>query len=186
MKVLSICASKKHEGGALGRPSASRSILTIAEEGLRRHDVALTRLDFVDISLPPFEGLTLADYEDAELKTVSRKVSQHSRLILSIPAYWGGPSGVGKNFIDLMGGAKYVDDAVSALSQKVIALIVIGAAEGDARRASEQIEYALMRQGAAVARSRLCLDDPGHLDPRSIAIAALAFAKSLARELRHD
>lgn len=187
MRVLTICGSKKGEGGLMARPSAARSLLGIAEEGLRRESIEPARVDFCALDLPLFEGVPLSSYSQADVAAFSRQIADYPAFILSAPAYWGGPSGLVKNFLDLLGGPAYAHDEAqtSPFDGKRVALIAIGAAWGDAARASEQLQYALDRMGARVAQSPLCLDDPRRHDPQKMATAAFNFGRAFAKELQN-
>jgi NAD(P)H-dependent FMN reductase len=181
--ILTICASRKAETGLLGRPSAVRSLLSAARQGLQRLGLSDRYVDFASLDLPPFEGASLESYDVAELRELGSALRNAPTIIFGVPAYWGGASGIAKNFLDLTGGGDYGTGSASTdtWSGKRVNLLVVGAAPGDARRAREQLTYTLGALGAAVGPHALAVDRPAEHDPRQLMKSAFAFGVAAGR-----
>lgn len=181
--ILTICASRKSEDGRFQRPSAVRSLLAAAREGLRRVGKSDTYLDFASVDLPPFEGLPLADYDGTDAAAVAGALAEADTVVLGAPAYWGGLSGLAKNFIDLSGGADYSRESAprTPWAGKCVAMLVVGAAVGDAQRGHAQLAYALEAQGASLFPHALVLDRPHGHDPQDLIRRAFALGVAVGR-----
>ncbi|BCH59223.1 hypothetical protein RvVAR0630_18470 [Agrobacterium vitis] len=102
--------------------------------------------------------------------------------MLSVPAYWGGPSGIAKNLLDVLGGALYDNpldqshERALPLENCLVALVVIGAAADDAKRADAQLRVTVrLMGGEVVSRSFLC-DNPRTEDPETLIRTAWDYA----------
>jgi NAD(P)H-dependent FMN reductase len=125
---LAICGSRKPAPGIESR-SAARELLRAVVLGMTDADVKPGWLDLRDLSLPLFDGRVAGDYGSEDLVAAAAEVEAANTIVLSVPAYWGGPAGAVKNFFDLLGGATYdlPPGKPLPLAGKVFALLVVGA-----------------------------------------------------------
>jgi NAD(P)H-dependent FMN reductase len=151
-RLLAVCGSRKPPPGTSGR-SAARELLRAVCSGARLAGVEPGWLDLRDLDLPLFEGRSLDAYPDPDLARASAAVAAAEVVLLSVPAYWGGPAGVVKNFLDLLGGPAY--DAPPGqpppLAGKVFALLVVGADPVSGPAALGAMRLSLACMGAWVA-----------------------------------
>lgn len=124
---LAICGSRKPAPGNEGR-SAARELLRVVCHGMTLASRTPGLLDLRDLELPQFDGRMPSGYGSADLDRAVAAVAAADVLVWSVPAYWGGPAGVVKNFLDLLGGPAYdaPPDQPPPLDGKVAALLVVG------------------------------------------------------------
>lgn len=162
MELLLLCGSKKPAPHS-DRKSATREVLKVARDGIVDMGLAdqVAFLDVREMDLPWFDGRTAQEYDNPDLQRLVDHVEKATCLILSVPAYWGGPSGVFKNMIDLIGGPLYeLDDAHKPFHNKLIGLIVIGASEGDAQATLTTLKSTLESMGAWCEFDHVVIDNP--------------------------
>jgi NAD(P)H-dependent FMN reductase len=94
---------------------------------------------------------------------------------MSVPAYWGGPAGAIKNFIDVIGGPAYDAPAGSALplQGKVIALLIVGADALSAYGALASMRLTLGSAGAWTAPRAQVIPNPREVRDAGRLLAAL-------------
>lgn len=150
--VLLLCGSRKPAAGQ-DKPSAARQFLGVVGETLREAGVACETLDLRDLDLPYFDGRAAPAYGSADLDRAEAAVRRSRLLVLSVPAYWGGPAGVVKNFLDLLGGAAYdhPPDQPLPLAGKTAALLIVGSDTDAAHAAHVSTRHVLGSMGAWVA-----------------------------------
>lgn len=151
-RILAICGSRKPAPGVEGR-SAARELLRAVCAGATEAGIAPDWLDLRDLELPLFDGRGPDQYPDADLSRAAARVADADTIVLSVPAYWGGPAGVVKNFLDLLGGPAYdaPADATPPLAGKVFALLVVGADPISGPAALGAMRLTLATMGAWVA-----------------------------------
>jgi NAD(P)H-dependent FMN reductase len=151
-RMLAVCGSRKPAPGVAGR-SAARELLRAVCLGMREAGVEPDWLDLRDLDLPLFDGRGPDAYPDPDLSRAAATVTAADVIVLSVPAYWGGPAGVVKNFLDLLGGPAY--DAPPGqqppLAGKVFALLVVGADAVAGPAALGAMRLTLASMGAWVA-----------------------------------
>lgn len=150
--VLLICGSRKPAPGE-DKPSAARQFLVVVADALREAGVAHESIDLHDLDLPHFDGRAAPDYGSGDLDRAEAAVRRSRLLVLSVPAYWGGPAGVVKNFLDLLGGAAYdhPPDQPLPLLGKTAALLIVGSDTDAAYAAHVAMRHVLTTMGAWVA-----------------------------------
>ncbi len=166
-EVLLVCLSQKPGPGQDGKRSATRQLLNVSKTALEDKQVAHELVDIRQTPFPFFDGRQ-PDEHGVPVSDVARQVAGCRFLVCAVPAYWGGMSGVAKNFFDVLGGAAY--DAVErtdVLAGKRIGAIVVGGATGDAAAAVTQLQTMTRLLGGEGLRATVALDDPrshGDLD----------------------
>lgn len=181
-KMLAVCGSRKPPPGSDAR-SAARELLRAVVAGAEQEGTACEWLDVRDVKLPLFDGRSLADYGDPELARVADAFARHSLLVLSVPAYWGGPAGVVKNLLDLVGGAAYdaPPDVEPPLAGKVAALLVVGADPLSADVALASLRTTLAAMGAWVAPRAHVIGNPRAIrDPAALVRSLTDFGAYVA------
>lgn len=181
-QILLICGSRKPAPG-VERPSASRELLRLAGEGVVAAGGRYDWLDLRDLDLPFFDGRSVSDYGCADLDRVGRAVRAHQTVLLSIPAYWNGPSGVTKNLLDLLGGASY-DAAPGTLhpfAGKLVALLVVASDAASGHSAVTAMRATVQALGAwTPPHSALVTDPRGARRPQRLVDAMQAFGAYVA------
>jgi NAD(P)H-dependent FMN reductase len=159
--ILAVCGSRKPAPGVNGR-SAARELLRVVCHGMTEAGADHGWLDLRDLELPLFDGRGPDAYPDPDLARAAASVAAAEVLVLSVPAYWGGPSGVVKNFLDLLGGPAYdaPPDRPPPLSGKVMALLVVGADPVSGPAALGAMRLTLATMGAWVAPRAEVIGDP--------------------------
>ena len=169
--ILGISTSLKPAPGTHGH-SAALSLLSYVLDALAaaRADVAL--LDLRSTPPPFFDGRVLAQRTHDYLHFAVACVDRAGGLLISVPAYWAGVSGVFKNFIDVLCGPAYdlPDPVTTVFTGKPVALLVVGADEESARAGAREAPRIMASTGArlvgspvAVANPRSGLSDPAEL-----------------------
>lgn len=125
---LAVCGSRKPAPGVEKR-SAARELLRAVVAGMTEAGARPEWLDLRDLDLPHFDGRSTEEYGSADLRAAAEAVRRAEVVVVSVPAYWAGPAGVIKNFLDLLGGAAYDTPPGRAgpLAGKMVALLVVGA-----------------------------------------------------------
>jgi NAD(P)H-dependent FMN reductase len=180
--LLGISTSLK--GGA-GRPapSAARSLLEHALTRVARAypDVAL--LDLRDHEIPFFDGRGGSAYGSDGLDAVSAAIEAAGGIVLSVPAYWNGISGVFKNLVDCLCGASYDGGGPTVLAGKPVGVLVVGADAESARLAAGQASAILRSTGAVLVAPPVVTGNPRQAaDDASPAQDAIALAAGVARQ----
>lgn len=148
MTLLAISSSLKTVAGDSDR-SASRNLQAMAVAYLRKV-VPVEPVDLRDIPLPFFAGTDLLANPCPRVQQLVSAIRAARGLLLAVPGYWGGMSGVCKNFLDLLGGADYDcrGGGSPLLIGKPVGLIVVGTDADTTQRAVEQAVATLTRLGA--------------------------------------
>jgi NAD(P)H-dependent FMN reductase len=149
---LAICGSRKPALG-LEKRSAARELLRAVVAGMTEAGVRPEWLDLRDLDLPHFDGRGVEEYGSPDLTLAAETVRRAEVIVLSVPAYWAGPAGVVKNFLDLLGGPAYdaPPDGDLPLTGKVVALLVVGSDEVAGPSALGSMRQTLAALGAWVA-----------------------------------
>lgn len=154
--VLGICTSMKPAKG-LTTPSASRNLLTLALDSLDKVYPSVCSLDLRDNNFPSFDGRFASEVANNSIHLTIKAINRSGGLLLSVPAYWGGVSGVFKNFVDVLCGPVYdMDDnqpIQTPFSNKPIALLVVGADSESTNVGTEQAKTILISTGAVLVGS---------------------------------
>src|SRR6266536_1521272 len=122
---LAVCGSRKPAPG-ISRPSAARELLRAVVQGMAEAGAEAAWLDLRDLDLPHFDGRPPEAYGSADLERARAQVLRSQVVVLSVPAYWQGPAGVVKNFLDLVGGPDR-GSGHSALGAMRLTLAAMGA-----------------------------------------------------------
>lgn len=159
--VLLICGSRKPAPGRTS-PSAAREMLKAVRSGVGEAGAESDWIDLRDLDLPFFDGRGVGQYESPDLDRTWEAIRAARTLVISVPAYWGGPSGAIKNLLDLLGGAAYdlPADAAPPLRGKTVALLVVGADELAAHCGLSAMQTILMSMGAWVAPTAMVVGNP--------------------------
>jgi NAD(P)H-dependent FMN reductase len=171
LTIVGISASLKPAAEGRGR-SAACSLLSYALGSMAdaRLDVAL--LDLRTAPLPLFDGHTPAQRRDENLHFALRCIERAGGIMLAVPAYWAGVSGVFKNFVDVLCGPAYdlPDPTSTVFNGKPVALLVVGADEASARAGAREAPRIMASTGAQLVGSPVCVANPrtGLSDPREL------------------
>jgi NAD(P)H-dependent FMN reductase len=179
--VLGVCASLKPAPGRQQK-SAARGLLYYALGALVPIYPNVMLLDLRDHVPPPFDGRFPNEHPDRQLQFLHGCIDRAGALLLSIPAYWSGVSGVFKNFIDVLCGPAYdlPSPSSTVFSAKPVGLIVVGADQSSARCGEQQARIILESCGAVLAGPPLAF---GNLRDETQSAASLALLPALAAEL---
>ena len=182
--VLGICTSMKPALGSNAR-SAARSLLSYALENLTIAYPKVFSLDLRDWPLPLFDGRLPGELGDPNVKFLTSCIERAGGLLISIPGYWCGVSGVFKNFIDVLCGPTYDmgESICTPLSGKPVGVIVVGADLESTRAATLQSASILLSTGAQLVGDVVSISDPrrGGTSDSSIGDALIALAADLAK-----
>jgi NAD(P)H-dependent FMN reductase len=159
--VLLVCGSRKPAPGLEGR-SAARELLRAVARGIEDEGGTCDWLDVRDLDLPFFDGRSVEAYGSRDLELAASAVEEHERIVLSVPAYWGGPAGVVKNLLDVLGGAAYdaPPDQEPPLAGKLVFLLVVGSDDSSAHLAHGALRSVLAAMGAWVAPRAAVVGNP--------------------------
>jgi len=159
--VLGVCTSLKPAPGREGK-SAARSLLAHTLSTLRTAYPNVSLLDLHDHPVPFFDGRLPQEHDDASLKFVLACVERAGALLLSVPAYWSGVSGVFKNFVDVLCGPAYDMEGriETAFSEKPIGLLIVGAEGVSARAGAEQAWQIMQSVGASLVGEPVVVSNP--------------------------
>ncbi len=193
--LLGICTSLKPASDREGR-SATRSLLSYTLNALSAVYPSVSLLDLRDHPPPLFDGRMPHEYGDPALEFTWSCVNRAGALLLAIPAYWSGVSGVFKNFVDVLCGPAYdlEEEAATVLTEKPVGLLIVGADEASASAGAEQAHSVMLSTGAklvgqpvVVANLRSMPTEADGLARELIGLgAALARHAYLAQERRND
>src|SRR5262249_28664051 len=140
--VLLLCGSRKPAADRPEVKSASRELLRFAAAGVRASGAPSATLDLRDLELPWWDGRAVAECDSPDLTRLDAAVRSANVLLASIPAYWGGMSGVFKNVIDLLGADAFRGSQVVPL--------VVGQDDASAWLAAGQLPAVCARLDAVV------------------------------------
>lgn len=159
--ILLICGSMKPPLNKK-TPSAARELLKIVQQGIHKAGGNTQFVDLRGMLLPFFDGRErISEYKNKDLLEIYKAIHKSDIVIISIPAYWGGPSGVVKNLIDLLGGPQYRKNTEeSPLKGKLIGFIIVGDTEESAQGASVSIKNAISSQGGIVLSNSIVIGNP--------------------------
>ena len=180
--ILLVCGSRKPAPGR-DTPSAARTMLRIVGEGIAAAGRDYAWLDLRDLELPFFDGRSVDAYESDGLNRLAAAIAESGTIVLSVPAYWGGPAGVLKNALDCLGGAAYdaAPDRALPLDGKLAAVFVVGADDVAAYSAAAAIRLTLSELGAWVAPRSVVVGNPRNLPSLKPLLAELkAFGEYVA------
>lgn len=159
--LLGICASLKPAAGQ-GARSAVHGLLAHGLEVIAKVYPAVCLLDLRDHPLPLFDGRRPETLNDPAVALALSCVSRSGALLLAVPAYWSGVSGVFKNFVDLLCGPAYDLDAgaPTVFAGKPVGLLIVGADETSARLGAAQAVEIMTSTGARVVSEPVVVDNP--------------------------
>jgi multimeric flavodoxin WrbA len=159
--ILLICGSMKPPLNKK-TPSATRELLKIVQQGIHKAGGSTQFVDLRDMLLPFFDGREkISEYKNKDLLAIYKVIHKSDMIVISIPAYWGGPSGVVKNLIDLLGGPRYRKNTeVSPLKGKIIGFMIVGDTEESAQSASVFIQNAINSQGGLALSNSIVIGNP--------------------------
>lgn len=182
--LLGVCASLKPAPGLPGR-SAARSVLNIALNALASTYPNTFVLDLRDHPPPLFDGRMPDDRPEPDLRFSLECVRRSGALLLSIPAYWSGVSGVFKNFVDVLCGPAYdlADTSDTPFAGKPVGAIVLGADEASTAAGARQAREILEHAGARFVAEPISIANPrmGVEDEKSLWDGLVVLAAELAR-----
>jgi NAD(P)H-dependent FMN reductase len=184
--LLGVCASLKPAPGRQGR-SAARSILYYALDTLGAVYPEVFLLDLRDHQLPFFDGQMPHEYDDPALQFVWSCVGRTGALLLSVPAYWSGVSGVFKNFVDTLCGPIYdydrEDIVTTIFANKPVGLLIVGADETSAHVGADQAQQIMLSTGAQLVGQPVVVTNPrsGGIEAGMLSRELIALAAELVR-----
>lgn len=159
--LLGVSTSLKPALGRSGR-SAARDLLTGALEVVRQVTPHVRLLDLREQRLPFFDGRHSHEYDDPVVDRVRSDVSRAGALLVSVPSYWSGVSGVFKNFVDVLCGPAYDlrDKATTVFTGKPVGFLVVGADVASAEAGAAQAQQILSSTGARLVGEPVVVADP--------------------------
>jgi NAD(P)H-dependent FMN reductase len=182
--LLGICASLKPGPGQEGK-SASRSLLLYALETIRAVYPHVALFDLRQNPVPLFDGRLPEEYEDAHVKFSMSCVASAGALLLSVPAYWSGVSGVFKNFVDVICGASYKKpaSAETIFAGKPVGLLVVGSDRQSGFAGADQASTIMKSTGAVLVAKPVVISDlhASNLDTDNLSAELIALGGELAR-----
>jgi NAD(P)H-dependent FMN reductase len=182
--LLGVCASLKPASGRQDR-SAARSILSYALQTVGAVYPQISLLDLRDHPPPFFDGRMPPDYEDPALEFVWSSVGRAGALLLAVPAYWSGVSGVFKNFVDVLCGPTYdlKDGASTVFEDKPVGLLIVGADDASAPAGAIQAQEIMRSTGAQLIGRPVVVANPrtGGLEEAGLTHELIALSAELAR-----
>jgi NAD(P)H-dependent FMN reductase len=155
--LLGVCASMKPADTAV-----TRALVCYALESISTVYPAVALLDLRDHALPLFDGRAGAQYGHPTLDLVSSCVDRAPSLLLAVPAYWSGVSGVFKNFVDTLCGAAYnlTPPYKTVFTGKLVGLLVVGADERSAAAGARHAVEIMESTGARLAADPVIVSNP--------------------------
>lgn len=139
--------------------SASRALLQLAVECVAPIYPSIDLLDLSAHDLPMFAGSD--PRTSVTLTPLLQRVTDCGGLLLSVPCYWRGVSGVFKNFVDVLCGPAYdLESQTTVFSGKPVALIVVGADAASARDGRADAERVLGAVGAELVGETVVVTEP--------------------------
>ncbi|HEX9942105.1 MAG TPA: NAD(P)H-dependent oxidoreductase [Thermoanaerobaculia bacterium] len=183
--LLGLCTSLKPAPGRAGR-SAARSLLIHALDLVADVYPEVSLLDLRDHPPPLFDGRMPEENDDPIVQLLASCIERAGALLISVPAYWSGVSGVFKNLVDVLCGPAYDMQGPTAtvFSSKPVGFLVIGAETASAQAGAEQTRAILLATGARLVGNPVIVADPRrHRDDMSAVSNGLA---ALAGELAQN
>lgn len=162
--ILLICGSRKPPPGKK-IPSAARELLKVIQEGIKHAGGKTNLIDLRGVDLPFFDGRSIDEYKNRDLNYAYNLINKSSLIVFSVPSYWGGPSGVVKNFLDLLGGPKYRDQAnqESPFKNKIVGLLIVGDDDASSQNAHTNMRTILNALGAWTLPNNVVIGNPRQL-----------------------
>lgn len=182
--LLGICASMKPAPGHQGH-SAARSILSYTLEAVSTVYPDVFLLDLRNHPLPFFDGRLPDEHEDSALRFVWSCVDRAGALLIAVPAYWCGISGVFKNFVDVLCGPIYdlEETAQTVFMSKPVGLLIVGADDASAQAGLAQAQQIMGCTGAQLIGQPVVVSNPraSGIDERMLSRELIALGAELAR-----
>jgi NAD(P)H-dependent FMN reductase len=159
--LLGICTSLKPPLHNRGR-SAARSLLSYTLSAISDAYPRVAFLDLRDHPPPFFDGRMPEKYDNPSLNLIFACIKNADALLLSIPAYWAGVSGVFKNFVDTLCGPVYdmQPPIQTVFSNKPVGLLLVGADEVSAHCGAEQAQRIMTMVGAELVGAPVIIGNP--------------------------
>ncbi len=182
--LLGVCTSLKPAHG-VESSSATRSCLNYSLQAVAVVYPDTYLLDLRDHTLPFFDGRMPHEYQCADLEFVRSCIDQAGALLLSIPAYWSGVSGVFKNFVDTLCGPAYDLDglAQTVFTNKPVGLLIVGADLASTEAGVAHARQIMSSTGAVIAADPVAIANPraGRLDAESLSRELVLLGAQLAQ-----
>ncbi len=182
-KVLLICGSRKPARGK-HTPSAVRELLKIVDQGIVKNGGTTTLIDLRNKELPFFDGREPEEYTSKDLISILKAIKTSSVIVISVPAYWAGTSGVIKNLFDLLGGPKYhhAENQPLPLEHKLVALLIVGDDEISSSIAVMQMRQTINSLGGWVLPQQVVIGNPQQIkDISGLFVRLEKFGKDIWR-----
>lgn len=162
--ILVICGSRKPAPGKT-TPSAARELLKVVQEGIKEGGGRTEIIDLREKELPFFDGRFIEEYKNKDLSQIYNLIKKSPVIVMSIPAYWSGPSGVVKNCLDLLGGPKYKNqqNQESPFKNKIVGLLIVGDDDRSSQNAYTFILTTLNALGAWITPKNIVIGNPSQL-----------------------
>jgi NAD(P)H-dependent FMN reductase len=142
-------------------------------------------LDLRTTPPPFFDGRVPADRDDENLRFVWECVDRAGGLLIAVPAYWAGVSGVFKNFVDALCGPAYdlPHPATTVFADKPVAVLVVGADDASARAGAREAPRILASTGATVVGPPVAVANPrgGLAEPAKLSRELIVLGAELGR-----
>ncbi len=185
--LMGVCASLKPAAGRRER-SAVRSLLSYSLAHVKTVYPDVSLLDLREQRLPFFDGRMPQEINDASLRFVWSCIDRSGGLLLSVPAYWSGVSGVFKNFIDVLCGPVYAmrDEINTVFNNKPTGLLVVGADESSAQLGLQQAVQIMSCVGSRLVGDPVVISNPQLLnnDMERLSCELITLGAELARSVK--
>jgi NAD(P)H-dependent FMN reductase len=183
--LLGICTSMKPAPGKQSR-SATRGILSYVLNTVGSVSPNVFLLDLRDYPIPLFDGRMPDEVDAPSVKFTKSCIERSATLLLSVPAYWSGVSGVFKNFIDTLCGPIYDMEGTptTVFTNKPVGLFIVGADDISTRAGAEQAKQIMLSVGAKLVREPIAISNPrlGDVDAKALLSELIVITAELAKD----
>lgn len=146
----------------LRRKSAAHALVSFALDSLAGVGADVAFVELHEHPVPFFDGRMPHEYASAELDFLGSCISSAGALLMAVPGYWSGVSGVWKNCIDTLCGPLYdlPRPGATIFDGKPVSLVVVGADEASAVAAAAQAPAVMASTGARLVGAPVVVANP--------------------------
>jgi NAD(P)H-dependent FMN reductase len=166
--------------------SAARAMLSFALGSAAAAGADAALVDLHEHPAPPFDGRVLEEYGDPALDFLAECTRRAGGLLMNVPAYWSGVSGVWKNLVDVLCGPAYDMSGPirTVFTGKPVGLLVVGADDDSASLGAVQALAVMASTGARIVGPPVVVANPrrGLADPNALSAALIRMVADLVRD----
>lgn len=171
----------------LGRKSAAQALVSFALDALAAAGADVALVELHEHPVPFFDGRMPHEYASAELDFLGNRIGSAGALLMAVPGYWSGVSGVWKNCIDTLCGPLYdlPGSGPTVFGGKPVSLVVVGADDASAVAAAAQASAVMASTGARLVGAPVVVANPrgGIVGARNLSAELLELALALLRAI---